>query len=209
MFERFTERARQVVLRAQAHAREIRHAEITTGDLLIGIAGESEGMVACALATFGLTEQRLRNTAERLDPTHGSCPVSAALFTPETERAMELALREALSLGHNYIGTEHLLLALLRVEGPHMTMLAEHDALEELHDEILRQLRGQAQPAEIIEFWAWRPNGPAAKVSAPDALAAAKLYNARYATGSGDRVYVAEHARAFEASTTLEEVAGA
>src|ERR1700744_5424047 len=94
LFERFTERARQVVVLAQEEARTLKHNYIGTEHILLGLLREEEGLVA-----------RIVGSGEEV--TSGQIP-----FTPRAKKVLELALREALSLGHNYIGTEHILLGL-------------------------------------------------------------------------------------------------
>lgn len=111
MFERFTDRARRVIVLAQAHARDLAHGYIGTEHLLLGLLQESEGVAGRALAAMGITTETAMAKIERgqTPDQNGHIP-----FTPRTKKVLELALREALQLGHNYIGTEHLLLAVLR-----------------------------------------------------------------------------------------------
>ena len=116
MFERFTERARQVIVLAQEEARVLHHTHIGTEHLLLGLLREQEGVAAQALAALGVTLEdartRVRATVGVGDhATHGQIP-----FTPRAKRVLELALREARALAHGYIGTEHLLLGLVREE---------------------------------------------------------------------------------------------
>lgn len=115
MFERFTERARQVVVLAQEEARNVPHNYIGTEHILLGLMREEEGLAARALERLGVTVEGTREEILRIvgptDPVDGQIP-----FTPRAKRVLELALREALSLGHNYIGTEHVLLGLIREE---------------------------------------------------------------------------------------------
>jgi ATP-dependent Clp protease ATP-binding subunit ClpC len=115
VFERFTERARQVVVFAQDEARALRHNYIGTEHLLLGLLREEEGVAARTLVSVGMTLERARAEVERIvgigevELTSGQIP-----FTPRAKRMLELALREALSMGHNHIGTEHVLLGLSR-----------------------------------------------------------------------------------------------
>jgi ATP-dependent Clp protease ATP-binding subunit ClpC len=116
VFERFTERARQVVVLAQDEARKLRHNYIGTEHLLLGLLREEEGLGARVLASFDITLERARDRVAEIigegeDVTSGQIP-----FTPRSKKVLELSLREALSLGHNYIGTEHVLLGLAREE---------------------------------------------------------------------------------------------
>src|SRR5438552_11606514 len=114
MFERFTERARQAVVMAQDEARLLRHNYLGTEHLLLGLLREEEGVAARALESLHVTIEEVRAQVARIvgegeEATTGQIP-----FTPRAKRVLELGLREALSLGHNYIGTEHLLLGLAR-----------------------------------------------------------------------------------------------
>jgi hypothetical protein len=113
MFERFTERARKVVVLAQEEARHFNHNYIGTEHLLLGLLREDEGVAARALASLNVTLDEVREQVESIvgygeEGTGGQAP-----FTPRSKKVLELALREALQLGHNYIGTEHILLGLL------------------------------------------------------------------------------------------------
>jgi ATP-dependent Clp protease ATP-binding subunit ClpA len=114
MFERFTERARQVVVMAQDEARALNHNYIGTEHLLLGLLREQEGIAARVLESLHVTIEEVRAQVARIvgpgeEVTTGQIP-----FTPRAKRVLELGLREALSLGHNYIGTEHLLLGIAR-----------------------------------------------------------------------------------------------
>jgi ATP-dependent Clp protease ATP-binding subunit ClpA len=112
VFERFTERARQVVVLAQEEARTLRHHYIGTEHILLGLLREEEGMAARVLVSLAITVERVRGQVVRIvasgeEVTSGQIP-----FTPRAKKVLELALRESLKLGHNYIGTEHILLGL-------------------------------------------------------------------------------------------------
>jgi ATP-dependent Clp protease ATP-binding subunit ClpC len=114
VFERFTERARQVVVLAQEEARILKHNYIGTEHILLGLLREEEGLAARVLESLDITVERVRAQVVRIvgsgeEVTSGQIP-----FTPRAKKVLELALREALSLGHNYIGTEHILLGLVR-----------------------------------------------------------------------------------------------
>src|SRR5947209_12427443 len=114
MFERFTERARKVVVLAQEEARHFNHNYIGTEHLLLGLLREDEGVAARALSALNVTLDEVREQVESIvgygeEGTGGQAP-----FTPRSKKVLELALREALQLGHNYIGTEHILLGLVR-----------------------------------------------------------------------------------------------
>ena len=114
MFERFTESARQVVVLAQEEARALRHDYIGTEHLLLGLLREEDGLAARVLVNLGLQVERVRAQIERIVGSGEETPSGQIPFTPRAKQVLELALREALSLGQNYIGPEHILLALGR-----------------------------------------------------------------------------------------------
>jgi ATP-dependent Clp protease ATP-binding subunit ClpC len=114
MFERFTDRARRVVVLAQEEARTLNHNYIGTEHLLLGLIHEADGPAARALAACGITLAGAREQVEEIIGAGGQAPGGHIPFTPRAKKVLELSLREALQLGHNYIGTEHLLLGLLR-----------------------------------------------------------------------------------------------
>jgi ClpA/ClpB-like protein len=114
MFTRFTPAARRVVVLAQEQARGLRHNYIGTEHLLLGVLAESEGVGAQALAGAGITLDVARAGVEQLTGCGQKTPSGHVPFTPRSKKVLELALRESHHLGHNYIGTEHILLGLLR-----------------------------------------------------------------------------------------------
>jgi ATP-dependent Clp protease ATP-binding subunit ClpC len=114
MFERFTERARHVVVFAQEEARRLGHAHIGTEHLLLGLFREESGVAAAALRSSGLTLETARDDVVRIAGRGEGTPTGQIPFTPRAKQTLELALREAIALQHNYIGTEHILLALAR-----------------------------------------------------------------------------------------------
>ncbi|MDX6628744.1 MAG: ATP-dependent Clp protease ATP-binding subunit ClpC [Gaiellales bacterium] len=149
MFERFTERARQVVVFAQDEARALQHASIGTEHILLGLLREEAGLAARALASFGLTVEAVRAQVV-IVVGRGEEPAPSAMpFTPVAKRVLELALREALSLGHNYIGTEHILLGLVREdEGAATRVLLDLDLdAATIRREIVRRLEGPGRHA--------------------------------------------------------------
>jgi ATP-dependent Clp protease ATP-binding subunit ClpC len=114
VFERFTERARQVVVLAQDESRALGDAFISTDHLLLGLAREQQGIGARALQSFDLTLERLRDLL-RPDREHVVPPITGQIpFTPRAKASLEQALHQATELGHGFIGTEHLLLGVLR-----------------------------------------------------------------------------------------------
>jgi hypothetical protein len=116
MFERFTDRARRVVVLAQEEARLLNHNYIGTEHLLLGMVHEGEGVAAEALEQVGVSLDRVRSEVEQIIGRGVGQPDPGAHipFTPRAKKVLELSLREALQLGHNYIGTEHILLGLIR-----------------------------------------------------------------------------------------------
>ncbi len=114
MFERFTDRARRVVVLAQEEARLLNHAYIGTEHILLGLIHEGEGVAAKALESMSISLEAVRNQVEEIIGQGGSSPSGHIPFTPRAKKVLELSLREALQLGHNYIGTEHILLGLIR-----------------------------------------------------------------------------------------------
>src|SRR6202167_5957712 len=167
MFERFTERARQVVVLAQEEARTLKHNYIGTEHILLGLLREEEGLAARVLESLDITVERVRGQVVRIvgsgeEVTSGQIP-----FTPRAKKVLERALREALSLGHNHIGTEHILLGLVRDdEGVAVRILLDLDAdTETVRGEVMRMLlaAGGRPPATSVliddgsEGAAWTP----------------------------------------------------
>ncbi len=115
MFNRFTERARKVILLAKEEAKRFNHDYIGTEHILLGLVREGEGVAAAVLASMNLTPDKIRLEVEKLVQPGPSTVISGDIpFTPKAKKVIELAMEEARSLGHNYIGTEHLLLGLIR-----------------------------------------------------------------------------------------------
>jgi ATP-dependent Clp protease ATP-binding subunit ClpA len=126
VFQHFDEPARQVVVLAQDEARALRHNFLGTEHILLGLLGERRGVAAAVLATVELTLDDARARVARLDGQGDEVPTAQIPFTPRAKKVLELALRESLSLEHNYIGTEHILLGLLRIdEGVATQVLAD------------------------------------------------------------------------------------
>ena len=147
MFERFTERARQVVVLAQDEARLLKHNYIGTEHLLLGLLREEEGIAARVLESLRVSADEVRAQVARIvgvgdDVTSGQIP-----FTPRAKKALELALKEGLAIGHNYIGTEHILLGLTRVEdGVAARILLQFDVdAEKIRTAVLSLLGGRAR----------------------------------------------------------------
>jgi hypothetical protein len=143
VFERFTERGRQVVVLAQDEARALRHNYIGTEHLLLGLLREEEGLAARVLESLDITVEEVRAQVARI-VGEGDEPLVAGQipFTPRAKKVLELALREALSLGHPYLGTEHLLLGLIREnKGVAARILLDFDAdADKIRNEVMRAL---------------------------------------------------------------------
>jgi ATP-dependent Clp protease ATP-binding subunit ClpC len=143
LFERFTERARQVVVLAQEEARTLKHGHVGTEHLLLGLLAEREGMAAHVLDSFDITLERVRGEVVRIvgvgEETSGQTP-----FTVGAKQVLELALQEALGLGHTYIGTEHILLGLVRLgEGVSVRILLDcHAEPDRVRQAVIRMLSG-------------------------------------------------------------------
>ena len=114
MFERFTDRARRVVVLAQEEARMLNHNYIGTEHLLLGLIGEGEGVAAKALESLGISLAAVRQQVEEIIGQGQQAPSGHIPFTPRAKKVLELADREARALGHDYVGTEHILLGLIR-----------------------------------------------------------------------------------------------
>ena len=142
MFERFTERARQVVVLAQDEARALKHNYIGTEHILLGLLREEEGLAARVLESLDITVEEVRAQVARIVGQGDEVTTGQIPFTPRAKKVLELALREALSLGHNYIGTEHILLGLVREnEGVAARILLDFDAdAEKIRGELGRAL---------------------------------------------------------------------
>ncbi|MGO9778818.1 MAG: Clp protease N-terminal domain-containing protein, partial [Streptosporangiaceae bacterium] len=114
MFERFTDRARRAVVLAQEEARLLNHNSIGTEHILLGLIREGGGVAARALESLGISLEAVRRQVEEIVGPGQQAPSGHIPFTPRAKKVLELSLREALQLGHNYIGTEHILLGLIR-----------------------------------------------------------------------------------------------
>ena len=148
MFERFTDRARRVVVLAQEEARLLNHNYIGTEHILLGLIHEGEGVAAKALESLGISLEAVRSQVEEIIGQGGSSPSGHIPFTPRAKKVLELSLREALQLGHNYIGTEHILLGLIREgEGVAAQVLVKLGAdLSRVRQQVIQLLSGYQGP---------------------------------------------------------------
>jgi ATP-dependent Clp protease ATP-binding subunit ClpC len=149
LFERFTDRARRVVVLAQEEARLLNHNYIGTEHILLGLIHEGEGVAAKALESLGISLEAVRSQVEEIIGQGGSSPSGHIPFTPRAKKVLELSLREALQLGHNYIGTEHILLGLIREgEGVAAQVLVKLGAdLSRVRQQVIQLLSGYSGPA--------------------------------------------------------------
>lgn len=177
MFERFTDRARQTVVLAQEEARDLAHDFIGTEHLLLGLLREGEGMAAAALRVLALDLAGTRAAVEELIGRGTEPPTGNIPFTPRSKKVLELSLREALALGHNYIGTEHILLGIVREgEGVGAQVLVQQGAMLPLvRAAVLEQVRRAG---------AARQSAPARTLGAEEAVTIAQELAASSPMGS-------------------------
>ena len=144
MFERFTDRARRVVVLAQEEARMLDHNYIGTEHILLGLIHEGEGVAARALESLGISLEAVRQQVEEIIGQGQQAPSGHIPFTPRAKKVLELSLREALQLGHDYIGTEHILLGLIREgEGVAAQVLVRLGAdLNRVRQQVIQLLHG-------------------------------------------------------------------
>jgi len=158
VFERFTERARQVVVLAQDEARALGHRYIGTEHLLLGLLREEEGLAARALASLNVTIEEVRAKVERIvGRGEGDAETGQIPFTPRAKKTLELALRESQALGHDYIGTEHILLGLARqddgVAGQILSALGVD--VDTIRRHVIRLLGGAGGSIQTVAAAAW------------------------------------------------------
>ena len=155
MFERFTDRARRVVVLAQEEARMLNHNYIGTEHILLGLIHEGEGVAVSDLESIGISHTTVRSQVEEIVGRGKSAPTGHIPFTPRAKKVLELSLREALQLGHSYIGTEHILLGLTRVgDGVAAQVLHKLGAdLERVRHQVIRSLGESGEPPEGRRFF--------------------------------------------------------
>ena len=145
MFERFSGQARQVVVLAQEEARDLDHNYIGTEHLLLGLLAPSESLASASLNALGYTHDGVRDSLVAIVGRGKASPGGHIPFTPRAKKVLELSLREALQLKHNYIGTEHILLGLIREgEGMAARILADKHPLDRIRDEVLTRIESPA-----------------------------------------------------------------
>jgi hypothetical protein len=172
MFERFTDRARRVVVLAQEEARLLNHNYIGTEHILLGLVHEGEGVAAKALESLDIPLDAVRTEVEAIIGGGPQAPDVHIPFTPRAKKVLELSLREAMQLGHNYIGTEHILLGLIREgEGVGAQVLMRLGAsLDLVRQRVIQLLSGHAGPAP--QATAPAPSGARVLSASPPMLAA-------------------------------------
>jgi ATP-dependent Clp protease ATP-binding subunit ClpA len=156
MFERFTNKARHVVVLAQEEARKLGHNYIGTEHVLLGLLGETDGYAFRALEGFGMSLAGGREEVKAIVGPGSTPPSGHIPFTPRAKKTLELALREALQLHHNYIGTEHILLGVIREgEGVGAQVLRQHADLLEIRMAVLDLLPAAAAQAQASRARRW------------------------------------------------------
>ena len=147
MFERFTERAKRVVVLAQDEARELKHNYIGTEHLLLGLLREEEGIAARVLESLDVTAEEVRAAVQRLVGEGDEVTTEQIPFTPRAKKVLELSLREAMTLGSSYIGTEHILLGVARENrGVASRILLDCDVdAEKIREAVVQKLGGRAR----------------------------------------------------------------
>jgi ATP-dependent Clp protease ATP-binding subunit ClpC len=150
LFERFTDRARRVLVLAQEEARQLNHSFIGTEHILLGLIHEGEGLAAKALEQMNISLEAVRDKVEETIGPAGAAPTGSPPFTPRAKKVLELSLREALQLGHNYIGTEHMLLGLVREgEGVAAQVLQSLGAdLSRVRQQVIQLLSGYQEKGQ-------------------------------------------------------------
>jgi ClpA/ClpB-like protein/UvrB/UvrC motif-containing protein len=155
MFQRFTDRARRVVVLAQEEARRLDHNYIGTEHILLGLIREGEGVAAKALESLGISLDPVRQQVEEIIGRGQEAPQGHVPFTPRAKKVLELSLRESKHLGHDYIGTEHILLGLIREgDGVAAQVLVRLGAdLNRVRQQVIQLLHGRAaeEPGPGVE----------------------------------------------------------
>ncbi|HJR93689.1 MAG TPA: Clp protease N-terminal domain-containing protein, partial [Acidimicrobiia bacterium] len=167
MFERFTDRARRVVVLAQEEARSLNHNYIGTEHILLGLLNEGEGIAAKALESLGIGLDSVRDEVVKIIGPGQQAPSGHIPFTPRAKKVLELSLREALQLGHNYIGTEHILLGLIREgEGVAAQVLQQLGAeLQKVRQSVIQLLSDHGTSEEHSPSGGSTPSGSGGRES--------------------------------------------
>lgn len=186
MFERYTDRARRIVVLAQEEAREFNHEAIGTEHLLLGLLSEGEGVAGLSLKDVGADLKKARKAVLKRHPK-GEKPLEGHMpFTPKSKKMLELALREALQLGHNYIGTEHILLGLCRLgEGRGMEVMETFAPATDVRQAVIKRLMGdqpkpEPRPATERNVFLWVRAGQ--EIETPEGMRFRSVVATRVAT---------------------------
>ena len=168
MFERFTDRARRVVVLAQEEAKMLNHNYIGTEHILLGLIHEGEGVAAKALESLDISLDAVREQVQDIIGQGQQQPTGHIPFTPRAKKVLELSLREALQLGHNYIGTEHILLGLIREgEGVAAQVLVKLGAdLNRVRQQVIQLLSGYQGKEQVAVGGEQQQSG--AQAGSPD-----------------------------------------
>jgi len=150
LFTRFTDRARRVVVLAQDEARDLGHGSVGTEHLLLGLLAEGEGVAALALESLGISLEEARDRVEGIADRGQHTPSGHIPFTPRAKKVLELSLREALQLGHDYIGTEHILLGLIREDDgiPAQVLAGQGASYALVRERVVALLTGRYEQAD-------------------------------------------------------------
>ena len=169
MFERLTDRARSVVVLAMEEARMLNHDYIGTEHILLGLIREGEGVAAKALESLGISLEAVRRQVEDIIGQGQAAPTGHIPFTSRAKKVLELSLREALQLGHNYIGTEHILLGLVREgEGVAAQVLQKLGAdLDRVRQQVIQLLSGYTGGKESVPLLAASREVSTARIEGP------------------------------------------
>jgi ATP-dependent Clp protease ATP-binding subunit ClpC len=160
MFERFTNRARHVVVLSQEEARKLQHNYIGTEHILLGLLAEPDGIAGRALTQFGMSLEGARDEVKAVVGIGSAKPSGHIPFTPRAKKTLELALREALGLSHNYIGTEHILLGIMREgDGVGAKVIEQHGDPAAVRAAVLETLAATSVAGETSRSWLRRQSG--------------------------------------------------
>ena len=150
LFTRFTDRARRVVVLAQDEARDLGHGSVGTEHLLLGLLAEGEGVAVLALESLGISLEEVRDRVEEIAGRGQGTPSGHIRLTPRAKKVLELSLREALQLGHDYIGTEHILLGLIREDDgiPAQVLAGRGASYDLVRERVVALLTGRYEQAD-------------------------------------------------------------
>ena len=211
MFERFTDRARNVVVLAQDEARMLNHNYIGTEHILLGLIHESQGLAAHALTSLGIGLEPARQQVAEIVGRGEKSPSGHIPFTPRAKKILEFSLREALQLGHNYIGTEHILLGLIREgegEGVAVEVLVNLGAdLKRVRQEVIQLQADNPTTEEMPQGPQGRGSGRAhAATQAAQAAQAAQAETARAAVAQAEAAHAEARAESTAQARKLDEI---